>query len=193
MFKITLCLCVLLCVIGCAVPQDTKVQTEPSPSAESFTVQLTEYKLSEPVDTSKSSVDILEMLTSKVDDQAFEVVETIRFSTLTGSQSVVQYGRRVNVTVGSATTGRGGVVRNMQSLDVGTVVQVSSKSDNGKVILDLSYESSKIDGDVDTELSPNINQTQINTTQLFEFGKPKLVASSSTNATSVLVVTVMQD
>ncbi|MDA7933087.1 type II and III secretion system protein [Mariniblastus sp.] len=190
MFKMFVCFCVALCAIESTFAQESTNSANVSNIPASYIVQLTEYRLDQPLNPSQSAAEILAMVSANGGDMKGEIVETIRLSTLSGTESMVQFGRRVNVTVGKATTNRGETVRNMQAIDVGTIVKVTLVPRNDKVAMMLTFESSRIGEDADEDSPPNVNKTQVNTTQLLELGKPDLVGSSTTSSSSIIVVTV---
>lgn len=156
----------------------------------SLIVQLTEYRLKLPHDPSRSVSEILAILAKPGDNEEYQPIETIRMSALSGTESTVQFGRRVNVTVGTVTN-RGGTTRNVQTVDIGTLVKVTpALQSGGRVALKLKFESSRIEGDASADSSPDISTTQINTTQVLEFGKPSLVGSTTSTAGSIILITV---
>ncbi len=193
MFKTFVYLFVAFCATESVFAQSSAISADVAQVPASYIVQLTEYRLERPLEPSQTATNILEMLSGKLDDKIGKPVETIRLSTLSGTESMVQFGRRVNVTVGKATTNRGETVRNMQAIDVGTVVRVTAIPQDEKVSVSLTFESSRIGGDGDEDSPPDINKTQISTTQLLEFGKPSLVGSSTTASSSVIVVTITRN
>ena len=158
----------------------------------SFTVKLTEYRMKLPQDPSRSASEILAILTKPGDNDSYQPIETIRLSALSGTTSTAQFGRTANVTAGT-TTNRGGKVKNMQSVDVGTAVSVTPVLQSGKVALQLEFDSSRIEGDASGDSPPDISKTRINTNQLLELGKPGLVGSTTSMGSSIIVVTVTQN
>jgi hypothetical protein len=76
---------------------------------------------------------------------------------------------------------------------VGTIVRVTATPENGSVFLKLTYETSKLDGNGDEDTPPELTKTQISTTQLLELGQPRLVGSSTSTPTSVVVVKVTKN
>lgn len=130
------------------------------------------------------------MISGKADNASCEPIETIRLSVLSGSESYVQFGRRVNVTVGR-TVGRGGeAARTIQVFDVGTTVRITAKPANGPVAIMLSYETSRLEDNGEDDTPPEMITTQISTSQVLELGRPRLIGSSSSAATSVIVITI---
>jgi hypothetical protein len=146
--------------------------------------------LKQTLDPSLSAAQILELVSTKDKNAGYEPIETIRLSTLSGTETVVQFGRRVNVTVGKTVTRGGETARSVQAFDVGAIVRVTATPENGSVSLKLTYETSRLDGNGDEDTPPELTKTQISTTQLLELGQPRLVGSSTSAPTSVVVVTV---
>jgi hypothetical protein len=189
-FKTPLYICALLFVTASAFAQDATTTGNAADSRASFVVQLTEYQLEQPIDQSLSAAAILEMLTTQRDGEKCRPVETIRLSTVSGTESMAQFGRVVNVIVGKATTARGETLRNMQAVDIGSMIRVTAIPQDERVAITLNFETSRISGDIDQDVPPSISKTQISTTQLLELGKPTLVGSSTTTSSSIFVVTV---
>lgn len=103
--------------------------------------------------------------------------------------SHVQFGRRASITTGTANT-RNGTVRNVQAVDVGSRVQVTPhRQPDGKLAVKLVFESSRIVEQVGDEATPDIGQTEVQSTQLLELDQPGLVGSSTTSSTSVILIT----
>lgn len=192
MLKYLVFFCTALLVFEATAAQEaTNPANGPEPTT-SYMVQLTEYCFAQPLSPSQSAEEILAMVSANDGNQKGAVVETIRLSTLSGMESIAQFGQRVNVTVGKSTTGRGETVRSMQAIDVGTMVKVTIVPRNDQVAMRLTFESSRIGSDASEDTPPTINKTQISTAQLLEIGKPILVGGSTTSSSSVIVVTVIQ-
>ncbi len=113
MFRMFVCFCLALGAIESTFAQESTNSANVSEIPASYIVQLTEYRLNQPINPSQSAAKILEMVSANDGDLKGEIVETIRLSALSDTESMVQFGRRVNVTVGKATTNRGETVRNM--------------------------------------------------------------------------------
>lgn len=192
MFRTFACFLIACCYVGTANAQEPESPVEAPRLPNSYTVELSEYHLERPLSPSQPVDDVLERLTKNQDGQSGKLVETIRFSTLMGNESMLQFGKRVQMVAGT-TTGRGGTIRNMQSVDVGTLILATVAPQDGKVSLSLTYESSKIDAAKDDDTPPEISKTKIRTVQLLELGKPALVVSSTRGSTSVIVAKVTQD
>jgi hypothetical protein len=184
---------VSLVIAGVSSAQDASTSSDGAGKPSTYVVQLTEFRLNQTLDPSLSAAQILELVSKKDNNAGYEAIETIRLSTLSGMESMVQFGRRVNVTVGKTVTRGGETARNVQALDVGTIVRVTATPENGSVFLKLTYETSKLDGNGDEDTPPELTKTQISTTQLLELGQPRLVGSSTSTPTSVVVVKVTKN
>ena len=184
---------VSLVIAGVSSAQDASTSSDGAGKPSTYVVQLTEFRLNQTLDPSLSAAQILELVSKKDNNAGYEAIETIRLSTLSGMESMVQFGRRVNVTVGKTVTRGGETARNVQASDVGTIVRVTATPENGSVFLKLTYETSKLDGNGDEDTPPELTKTQISTTQLLELGQPRLVGSSTSTPTSVVVVTVTKN
>jgi hypothetical protein len=181
---------VSLLIAGVSSAQDTSTISDQTGKQSTYVVQLTEFRLKQTLDPSLSAAQILELVSTKDKNAGYEPIETIRLSTLSGTETVVQFGRRVNVTVGKTVTRGGETARSVQAFDVGAIVRVTATPENGSVSLKLTYETSRLDGNGDEDTPPELTKTQISTTQLLELGQPRLVGSSTSAPTSVVVVTV---
>jgi type II secretory pathway component GspD/PulD (secretin) len=80
----------------------------------------------------------------------------------------------------------------MEWVNIGTLVRLTAEPADGKVLLKLSYECSRFEGEGTDESPPDTTTFQIDTTLLLEAGKPTLVGGSSASATSYLMVSVDQ-
>ena len=181
---------VSLLIAGASSAQDASTSLGSAAKPTTYVVQITEFRLNKTLDPSLTAAQILELVSSKDDNAGYEPIETIRLSTLSGTESMVQFGRLVNVTVGKNMTRGGETQRTLQAFDVGTIVRVTATPENGSVSMKLTYETSRLDGNSDEDTPPELTKTQISTTQLLELGKPRLVGSSTSVPTSVVVITV---
>ncbi len=193
MFKVFVCICLTLCATGSTIAQEATQSENTSDVSKSYVVQLTEYRFEQPLRPSQSAAEILELLAATGDSKKAEIVETVRLSTLSGTESMVQFGRRVSVTVGKATTRGGETVRQKQGYDVGTVVRLTARPQDDKVAMALTFDSSRIGEEVDEDSPPDVIKTQISSTLLLELGKPSLVGSSTQASSRVIVVTVTEN
>lgn len=183
---------VSLIIAGASSAQDASTSPGEAGKPSSYVVQLTEFRLNQTLDPSLTAVQILELISRANDNADCVPIETIRLSTLSGTESMVQFGRRANVTVGKTVTRGGETARSIQVVDVGTIVRVTATPESGAVSLKLTYESSRLDGNGDEDTPPELIRTQISTIQMLELGQPRLVGSSSSASTSMIVVTITE-
>lgn len=192
MFKFLVCVSTVLLAFETNAAQEAANTASMPEISSSYVVQLTEYRLAQPLTPAQSAEEILALVGANGGNPQGAAVETIRLSTVGGMESMAQFGQRANVTAGKTTTNRGESVRNIQAIDVGTMVKVTIVPRNDQVAMMLTFESSKIGSDADEESPPSIAKTLIRTTQLLELGKPNLVGGSTTSSSSVIIVTVNQ-
>ena len=74
--------------------------------------------------------------------------------------------------------------------DVGTSVRVTAVPQGGKILLKLSYEASRFEGEAEEDSPPDTVKLQFNTTLLIEPGKPTLVGGSSADGSHLLMVSI---
>ncbi|MFN7579393.1 MAG: hypothetical protein ACK6D6_02585, partial [Planctomyces sp.] len=106
-------------------------------------VVLTEYEWREPLAAGLGADEILALVLKADARPQADLRETIRLTTLAGTESVVSFGRRSSVTVGRTATGRGEVMRNMQVVEFGTQVKLTAVPQDQRVRLTLHFESSR--------------------------------------------------
>lgn len=153
----------------------------------SFIVQVTEYRLDQPLDPSVSSAAVLEMLAKPADQSGYEVATSQRISVYNETESLVQVGQTVSVPTGSTQTGRG-LSRTMEQVEIGVVTKAKVAARDDGILIQLDYSSSKIDGDLSADQLPRILQTVVQTTRTVELGKRVLLGSTRT-AVVVLKIT----
>jgi hypothetical protein len=196
MRKPVLLLGLIVCLGNSALGQD-----DPEPAAallsassggECYLVQLTEFRISDSSHAGWSTDEIVKRFERREEDGDVEIVETIRLSVLSGHESMVQVGRRARVTVGVVSTPGRGPTRQMESHNIGTMVSLTAEPADGRVLLKLSYTSSRFEGEGTDESPPDTTTFQIDATLLLEAGKPTLVGGSSASPTSYLMVSVEQ-
>jgi hypothetical protein len=178
-------------VLGQDSVPSTTANNGPAAAPQSYVVQLTEFRLKESSDPSLSAGDIVRSFQQMKDDENLELVETVRLSTLAHHESMVQFGKQATVITGVAFPGAGRApARSTQQQTIGTLVRVTVEPRDGKVLLKLSYEVSRFEGELPEDRPPHTVTKQFNTTLLIEAGKPTLVAGTSADATSYLIVSI---
>ena len=78
----------------------------------------------------------------------------------------------------------------MQQRQIGTLVRLTSRPKDEKVFLELFYEASRLEGAGTDDKPPDTVTVQFQTTLLIEPGTPTLIGSSSSDKTTVLLVSI---
>lgn len=194
-----LCAAVVLCGVDRVVAQQTASQAAAVavPAADvaaaatvSYVVELSEYEWREPLAAGLGADEILALVLKADARPQPDLRETIRLTTLAGTESVVSFGRRSSVTVGRTATGRGEVMKNMQVVEFGTQVKLTAVPQDQRVRLTLHFESSRQLPATTDDSPPDVSTTEVSTTLTLDPGKPALVSSFGGNRSSVLVVMV---
>jgi len=195
-----LCAAVVLCGADRVVAQESAPQAAAAAAAPatdataaatvSYVVELSEYEWREPLAAGLGADEILALVLKADARPQADLRETIRLTTLAGTESVVSFGRRSSVTVGRTATGRGEVMKNMQVVEFGTQVKLTAVPQDQRVRLTLHFESSRQLPATADDSPPDISTTEVSTTLTLDPGKPALVSSFGGNRSSVLVVMV---
>ncbi|MFM8726318.1 MAG: hypothetical protein ACKON9_14475 [Planctomycetaceae bacterium] len=191
------CLCVVavVCAGRWIVADESDLRTaaaasQNAPAATRCLVELNEYQWKQRLPAGLGPEELLALVLKPDAEPPAELHETIRLSSLGGTESMVQFGRRSSVTVGRAVTGRGEVLKNLQSVEYGTLVKLTAVPQQQQILLSLSFESSRPLPATADDAPADVSQTRISTALLLDPGKPALVSSFDGNPGSVLVVTV---
>jgi hypothetical protein len=93
------------------------------------------------------------------------------------------------VTAGITFT-QGGRNRSLKEQEIGTLVRLSVESRDGKVLVKLNYEASRLAEHSKEDMLPDTDSVQVSTTLLTTPGRPMLIGSASSDTSSLLLVTV---
>ena len=185
-------LVVAFCLIPCL---ELSVTGQENPTEqlrpEAFTVRVTEFELKSSAGDRVSNSEILKKLTDL--DNRSEVVEiqTLRLSAIDGQEAMVQFGRRVTITTGSTTPGRGfPTTRQTQFLDIGTLLRVSGIMHGNKCQIAVAHEVSRLVGEGTEDSPPDMVNSTINGTYVATLGEPILLGGINEGKTNFLVLTV---
>jgi len=175
-----------------ADPQDTKSATEAGAThqsenklPESYLITLSEYRLKSVNPSELTAGSIAAAITT----EKAAPIETVMLSAIADIESMVQFGRTVTVTTGR-TTNRDVTTRQTQQMNIGTIVRVTASPAGQQVGLVLSFESSRQNGEGTDDSPPDIVTTSINTTQIFELGKPTMIGASTAGETSYIFLAI---
>lgn len=155
-------------------------------SPERYLITLAQYQLKDLSTVDQTSNGIL----AAIKAQKASPFETVILLATAGYESRVNFGRRIRVTTGKTTTHSGGVVRNTQEIDVGAILVVTLLPDDDKVKAELSFKSTRLDGEGTDDSPPELTTTSIESSQIFEVGKPTLIAASTEGASNFVFLTI---
>lgn len=194
MFRLAPCVALCCWLASPVAAQDAAPtpQTPPPPRATgpSWIVQVTELRTSVPLDPKKDADGLQAELEQLKKDGKVEMIETIRLSALEGLQAMAQFGRQAAVTTGTAQGMPGRTVRNIQMMQVGTMVRVTAAQQEGKVLLELSYEASRLGEPRNEDTPPDIISVTCNTTLAVSPGQTVLAGGMSSNQSTFLLVSI---
>lgn len=162
-------------------------QTEGSQTSarQSFMVTIAEYQMEASVPVSASEKDLLDSIRK----DGLTPAEVVRFTVLSDTEGMVQFGKQTAVVIGSVTT-RTGTSRNMQQYDLGTLIKVSVSPDGAGVITKLQFESSRLQGEGTEDSPPDVATATISTSRSHVLGVPCLMGSTTADNTSYIFLTV---
>jgi hypothetical protein len=177
----------LLASIACSTAYAQQAVSDQAKAPVRYIVTLSEYQLGNGVPDTASEADILELLRQNT----VHPTETVRLSVIKDVEGMVQFGKLAAVTVGK-TVNREVTTRQTQNVQVGTLLRITIRLENDAIAANIAFEASRFQGDGTDDSPPDIDTTTIKTTQFIEFGKPRLIGSSSSGKTSYVFVTVNQ-
>lgn len=163
----------------------------PESTLRSYVVQLTEFRWKGSADLALSPRELVRAVDQLRKDGKLDVIETVRLSALENHESMAQFGKSVAIVTGVADTGQGRV-RNVGFHQVGTMVKLTAVPKDGKVVLELQYEASRLNGEGAADLPSSTLTTQFKTTLMIEPGTPTLVGSTTAQPSSLLVVSITE-
>ncbi|MFN3194068.1 MAG: hypothetical protein ACE361_26405 [Aureliella sp.] len=174
---------ILGCLLLVSVADIAGAQEEPP--GNSYSVTLSEYRLKELDSTKISESSIVQLIaTSKA-----KPIETISLTTFAGSESVVQFGRTVSVTVGFSQRGAASQ-RVTQDRQIGSLLQITVNPNDEWAAVELSYEASRHEGEGTDDSPPELTNTRIQTSQMLKWNQPTLIGGTSAGETSYVFLTV---
>jgi hypothetical protein len=177
-----------------AAAQDDKPQppmsSPPVTSLASYVIQVTELHTNVPIDAKMDSKELLGKFEQLKKDGTVELLETVRLSALDGQESMAQFGRQAAVTAGTSQVMPGRAVRNIQMREVGTLVRVTVQRHEGKVLLNLTYEASRLGEQANQDSPPDVATVSCKTTLAVGPGQMVLAGSMFSATSTLLLVSV---
>lgn len=152
-----------------------------------YMLTLAEYELEEAIPLGLSEAEVLELIRKS----KASPVGTIRMSAVEDTESMVQFGRRVAITTGQVSIGRG-TSRRTEFMETGTIVSVRIAPHAKGAIADVDFSASRLDGDGSDDTPPEVVTTTAQATQIYAMGKERLLASTSLGDKTCIVITVRE-
>ena len=157
-----------------------------------YSIRMSEFRLDAPAGSEVSNKEILEQILDRANRDKVEEIETLRLTAMDGIQTMVQFGRRLAMTVGSSGARPGRPpVRQKQMVSIGTIVQLTAKSSGeDSCNLELRYEASRPDGEPKEDEPPEIVNSRIGGSYEAKVGEPVLLGGTNSNGTKFLVLII---
>ena len=185
----------LVLLTSAALAQDEGAGDAVGKAAEStlrsYVIELTEYRWKEAMGAVISPKELAGSVEQLKKDGKLDAIETVSLSALENHSSMVQFGKNVAVPTGVADSPRGRV-RTVQFKQVGTMVQVTARPMDGKIVLGLNYQASRLHDQSEEDLAPDTLTTQFTTTLMIEPGTPTPVGSTTAQPASLVMVSITE-
>ena len=164
-------------------------EKKPIAALHSYIVKLTEFRMKGPVQDLPATASFIQSFAKLQKEDKVEVLETVRLSVVEGHESMANFGSRMPNTTNTSSAFQGRQ-RAYTYTNVGTLIKATAESQEGKVLLKLTYESSRFDKQQDEERPADILTTVVNTSVLLEPGQDALLASTSANKSTLLLISI---
>ncbi len=138
-----------------------------------YLIALSEFQLEIAVPHGLSESEIL----AKIRDSKAVAVATIQCTAVADTESSVQFGMQV-----------AGDTSGQARPRIGTMLQVHITSHAKGAIADISYEATRLDDDSPSD----VRTTTVQSTQIYELGKDRLLVASTLGSSCHIVVTVRE-
>lgn len=164
----------------------------PAEVGQTLSVKFTEFRLPAAIDGRLTAGEIEESFERLMTEGKVELIECVTLSTIESQETMVRFGKRVAVTTGVVVMPGAGArnIRNVQNLELGTIVRVKAESRGEQVVMNLNYESSRLVGEGAEDAPPDTHSIELTSTLLLELGVPKLVGGTTADGTSFLIAEV---
>ena len=158
-----------------------------SPAPTQFLVTLSEYHLEKSIPVDADEAKILEI----VRESGASPYETVRMTAAADTESMVNFGRQITVTTGKVA--RGPITsRETQTVQIGTILQVRIASHGDGAMAEISYTTSRLDGNGTDDSTPDVLTNTVQATQIYVLGEQRLLSTSSVGKAPCIVVSIQQ-
>jgi hypothetical protein len=160
------------------------VSTDASPLV-SYIVTASEYKIESGVTATSTEAEII----ASIEKAQLKPTQTIRVTAISAHACTAQFTKSVTVTTGKVTN-RDATSRIAKQIDIGATIELKIEPGEDSSIAMVRFQTSRLQGEGTDDSPPDVVSTDVETTQVFEQGKPRLIASTDTNETSYIFVTI---
>ncbi len=174
-----------------ALSQVTDLSVAPSAdkATQVYTIQFIEFRTKPGVEFTDKGRDFTQTFEKAKTDGKVELVESMRLTALEKNPISVSFSKNIAITTGATQT-QFGRSRNMQQMQIGTSVEGIAMEKDGKVILNFTYQSSRLGIEKSEDVTPDIMQTSFKVSLPVELDALMLVGMQSTESTTGLLVKV---
>jgi hypothetical protein len=155
----------------------------------SYVLTVIELRTSKALAPNTSPEEILAQLGTARESDNLRVVETTRLSLLSGHEQMATFGKQIPVTTGT-TSSPIGKQRSVQMQNTGTLIRATATPSNDQVLLQFSYEASRLTSLNQEDAPPEMSTTRVTGAHLLPIGVPKLLAGSSTDQSTFVIVSL---
>ncbi len=187
----------LLLFTSVGVAQEVPATTPPTDTAiespHTVYLEILQLRWNAPGEPLPDSKTLLASFAQLRESGKLSEAETIRLTVLEGHRCSAQFGRQVMVTTATATTPGGrGTVRSLQKLDVGTMIQAKIERQQGKYLVELTYQASEIVEATQADTPPTTTRVSADSTLLLPPGEFTVLAARSADTSIVLLARITE-
>lgn len=173
----------LSCATGDILAEDAGTKTEAD--SVQYLIELSEYELEKPIPIGLDERSVVNAILRA----GIKPVETIRLTAMSASDSMVQVGKRISVTTDTMTRGDT-TTRRFEALEIGTILRLEIEPHHDGAVANISYTTSRVDGDPSGDSPPNVLTNTVQSTQVYVLGRPRLLTTVGAGSITGILVTV---
>ena len=172
-----------------SLPFEPFTTSKPVAGAENYVVRLSEFRVDgeskEPVSLERLKTAEKSALKGDV-----ELVQSLRLQLIQGREGFAQFGLRVPVVVSTTRNSRFPDLNQYRLENVGTVIHALAEPHDGKILLKIEYEWSRMAEVVEKDTPREIVSGVVRSEALLEPGKPQVLTSRSGETSTIVVVEI---
>lgn len=170
--------------VAASAEKDSNESSSPR-DREQYMVTLFEYRLVDKLPPTASEGEILD----KVLDANLEPSETLRILATSGTETMANFGRRVNLAMGTVSSNRG-VAQRMETVEVGTILRLKIDSHPKGAIADIDYSNSRVADKEDGGVLPMVITHSVQSTHIYDLKNPRLLSCQTIGEGSCIIMLV---